>query len=64
MPTDYVLNLKSVNEDGGEPNASCTANTAYHGRVIVGNEQNSRGSGTPHENLSPSMAAYGWRRTA
>ena len=64
MPTGYVLNLKSVAEDGGDPNASCNSNASYHGRVIIGNELNQRGGGKPYENTPLSMAAYAWRRTA
>ena len=64
MPTDYVLNLKSVAEDGGSPTASCNNNADYHGRVIVGEELNQRGGGKPYENMPLSMAAYAWRRTA
>ena len=64
MPTDYVLNLKSVVEDGGDPNAGCNSNAAYRGRVIVANEMNQRGGGKPYENTPLSMAAYAWRRTA
>lgn len=53
MPSDYVLGLRSVYEDGAEPTASCTKDGAYHGRVIVGRETNVRGGNQPHNNMPP-----------
>lgn len=57
MPNDYYPDLATVAEDGGAPNASCNADAAYHGRVIVGKkETNARGGGQPHNNMPPYYA--------
>lgn len=55
MPMDYVVGLKSTQEHGVDPTAGCysSASASYHGRVIIGDEINSRGDNQPHNNMPP-----------
>lgn len=66
IPTAVHLNLRTVAEDGGAPDASLDSeNKAYHGRIIVNNLNDDRyGGGQAHNNVTPAKAVYAWLRTA
>ena len=66
IPTAVHLNLRTVAEDGGDPEAGLnTRNASYSGRIIVNSPANDGyGGGQAHSNVTPAKAVYAWLRTA
>ena len=67
LPSIATVGLKNTEEDGGDPVAGAIhsdSNKSYSGRIIISVDGYAHGSGVPHNNISPSVCAYIWKRTA
>lgn len=63
LPTQSPYNILSANQDGGLKTAACIDGGPYAGRVVVACNDVYFGGGARHANISPSIAAYIWKRT-
>ena len=66
LPSSATVGLKNVEEDGGDPVAGAIhsdSNKSYGGRIIISADEYAHGSGALHNNISPSVCAYIWKRT-
>lgn len=63
LPTQSPYNILSANQDGGLKTAGAVDGGSYSGRIVVACYEVYFGGGARHTNISPSIAAYIWKRT-
>ena len=63
LPTLSPYNILSAKQDGGLKTAGAVDGGSYAGRIVVACNEVYFGGGARHANISPSIAAYIWKRT-
>ena len=65
LPKESTYGILSAQQDGGLTSAAATNGGAYEGRIVVsgGNRSVLFGGDKYHNNISPCIAAYMWKRT-